>query len=98
MFLALSFGGVWLVRSVQSRSQKAVAGIALVAALLGTTAMITRGNAAPPPGWKWQRLPQNLSSGVPTTGQVEVEIVPAGDSIKLIVPMYKTTAENKPAE
>ena len=98
MFLAVSFGGVWLMRSGQSRNQKAVAAIAMAAALLGATAMITRGNAAPPPGWKWQRLPQNLNAGVATTGQVEVEIVPEGDSIKLIIPMYKTTAESKPGE
>jgi len=98
MFLAVSFGGVWLMRSGHSRNQKAVAAIAMAAALLGATAMITRGNAAPPPGWKWQRLPQNLNGGVPTTGQVEVEIVPEGESIKLIIPMYKATAESKPAE
>lgn len=98
MFLAVSFGGVWLVRSGHSRNQKAVAVIAMAVALVGATAMITRGNAAPPPGWKWQRLPQNLNGGVATTGTVEVEIVPDGNSIKLIVPMYKPTAENKPAE
>lgn len=98
MFLAISFGGVWLVRSGHSRSQKAAAGILLAVALVGATAMITRGNAAPPPGWKWQKLSQNLNGGVATTGAVEVEIVPEGSSIKLIVPMYKTSAENQPGE
>jgi hypothetical protein len=97
MFLALSFGGVWLMRSGHSRNQKAIAVIAMAVALVGATAMITRGNAAPPPGWKWQRLPQNLNGGVATTGSVDIEIVPEGSSIKLIVPMYKTTAD-KPAE
>jgi hypothetical protein len=98
MFLAVSFAGVWLVRSGHNRNQKAVAVIAMTAALVGATAMITRGNAAPPPGWKWQRLSQNLNGGLPTSGQVEVEIVPEGNGIKLIVPMYKPTAEIKPAE
>lgn len=98
MFLAVSFAGVWLMRSGRSRNQKAVAVIAMAAALVGATAMITRGNAAPPPGWKWQKLPQNLNGGLPTSGQVEVEIVPEGNGIKLIVPMYKATAESKPGE
>ena len=70
----------------------------MAAVLVGAAAMITRGNAAPPPGWKWQRLPQNLNGGLPTSGQVEVEIVPEGNGIKLIVPIYKPTAESKPGE
>lgn len=98
MFLAVSFAGVWLVRSGHNRNQKAVAVIAMAAALVGAAAMITRGNAAPPPGWKWQRLSQNLNGGLPTSGQVEVEIVPEGNGIKLIVPIYKPTAETKPGE
>lgn len=98
MFLAVSFAGVWLVRSSQSRNQKAVAVIALAAVLVGAAAMITRGNAAPPPGLKWQRLSQNLNGGLPTSGQVEIEIVPEGNGIKLLVPTYKSTAETKPGE
>jgi hypothetical protein len=98
MFLALSFGGIWLVRSGQNRNQKALAGIVITAALLGATAMIARGNAAPPPVWKWDKLPQNLSGGITTTGPVDIEIVSEGHDIKLVVPMYRTAVEPKPGE
>jgi hypothetical protein len=98
MFLAVSFAGVWLMRSGHNRNQKALAVIAMAAVLVGAAAMITRGNAAPPPGWKWQRLARNLDGGLATSGQVEVEIVPEGNGIKLIVPTNKSTAEIKSAE
>ena len=35
MFLAISFGGVWLARSNQKRGGKAIAAIALIAGMLG---------------------------------------------------------------
>ena len=100
MFLAVSFGGVWLARSGHGRNQKAVAAVVMVAVLMGATAVITLGNAAPAPGWKWRNLPQNLSAGTETRGFVEIEIVPEGNGIKLIVPMYKVNsdADKKPGE
>ena len=98
MFLAVSFGGVWLARSERSRNQKALGAVVIVAALLGATAIVTRGNAAPPPGWKWQALAKNLNGGVETKGSLQIEIVPEGDGIKLILPLYKVSNDGKPAE
>jgi len=100
MFLAVSFGGVWLARSGHSRNQKALGVVVIAAALMGATAMITRGNAAPPPGWKWRDLSKNLNGGMETKGSVQIEIVPEGNGIKLIVPLYKVNgaAEKKPGE
>lgn len=100
MFLAVSFAGVWLARSGHGRTQKAVAGLVMAGALVGATAMITRGNAAPPPGLKWRELSKNLNSGVETRGSVEIEIVPDGRGVKLIVPLYglNAGADKKPGE
>ena len=98
MFLAVSFGGVWLARSARTRNQKALGAVVIVAVLMGATAIITRGNAAPPPGWKWQALAKNLNGGVETKGSVQIEIVPEGNGIKLILPLYKVNDNGKPGE
>ena len=42
MFLSLSFAGIWLARSVQTRGQKAVAALLFGMAVIGATAMIAR--------------------------------------------------------
>ena len=89
MFLALSFAGVWLARSGHTPNHKAAAAVVIAAALVGATAMITRGNAGPPPGWSWRNLQQNFNGGNETRGSVNVEIMPEGSGIKLIVPLYK---------
>ncbi len=62
--------------------------------------MITRGNAGPPPGWSWRNLQQNFNGGTETRGSVNVEIMPEGSGIKLIVPLYKlnTNTDKKPGE
>ena len=100
MFLALSFAGVWLARSGRSRGHKAAAAVVIAAALMGATAMITRGNAGPPPGWAWRNLQQNFNGGTETRGSVNVEIMPEGSGIKLIVPLYKLNpnTDKKPGE
>ncbi len=100
MFLAVSFGGVWLARSGHSRKQKAVGAVVIAVALMGATAMVTRGNAGPPPSWKWRDLSKNLNGGRETKGDVLIEIVPEGNGIKLIVPLPKVNAdeEKKPGE
>lgn len=90
MFLSLSFAGVWMMRSGQTRSRKAVAVFLMGTALIGATVIITRANAGPPSYFYWRRLPQNLSKGNPTSGSVDIEIVPDpqdGSGMKLIVPM-----------
>src|ERR1041385_8148004 len=77
MFLALSVAGVMIARSSPfGRTQKTIGAAVLLAVLLGAAAIITRGNAGPPPSWRWHNLPQNLAEGKPTIGGVDVEIVP----------------------
>jgi hypothetical protein len=92
MFLAVSFAGVWLARSSQRRSQKAVAAVLLVVGMLGAATVIVRANAGPPGYYYWQKLPENLNKGQATRGGVNIEIVPGDDGIKLIVPIKKTNA------
>ena len=89
MFLSLSFAGVWLARSVQTRGQKAIAAFLMGTAVIGAAAIIARANAGPPGSYLWRKLPQNLSKGTPTYGGVDIEIVPDandGSRMKLIIP------------
>ena len=91
MFLSLSFGGVWLARSMQTRGQKAVAGLLFATAVIGAATIIAQANAGPPGSYYWKKLPQNLSKGAPTSGGVDIEIVPddanGSSGMKLIVPI-----------
>ena len=91
MFLSLSFAGVWLARSLQTRGQKMIAVLLFGTAIIGAAAMITEANAGPPGSFYWKKLPQNLSKGAPTSGGVDIEIVPDGDvgssGMKLILPI-----------
>lgn len=89
MFLSLSFAGVWLARSMQTRSQKTVAALLFGTAVIGAAAMMAQANAGPPSSFYWRKLPQNLSKGAPTNGGIDIEVVPdAGDGsgMKLIMP------------
>jgi len=92
MFLSLSLGGIWLARSVQTRSQKTVAAFLLCTAVIGVASIITQANAGPPPSWQWRKLSTNLTQGRPTYASVNIEIVQEGNGIKLIVPV---TPSNK---
>ena len=91
MFLSLSFAGVWLARSMQTRSQKTIALMLLGTAVIGAAAIMTQANAGPPGSYYWKKLPQNLTKGAPTSGGVDIEIVPDGDvgssGMKLILPI-----------
>lgn len=93
LFMSISFGGVWLARSARSkqsfagRHQKIAAVLLLCMATLGAAAIVTRGNAGPPSYYAWRTLPQSLSAGRPTHGAVDIQIVPEGSGIKLIVPI-----------
>ena len=96
MFLAVSFAGVWFTRSSQRRNHKAVAAVLLIAVVFGMATVIVRANAGPPGYIRWQNLPQALKDGKPTSGGVNIEIVPGDESqIKLIVPLRN---EKKPGE
>lgn len=100
MFMAVSVAGVLIARSSSvGRAQKTIGAALLVAVLLGAAAIITRGNAGPPPSWRWRNLPQALAEGKPTLGGVEVEVVPDdqvnGRMMRLIIPLKK---QNSPGE
>lgn len=87
LFLSLSFGGVWLMRSAQPRDQKTIALLLLGVAVLSGAAIITQANAGPPPSLRWRNLSENLNAGKPTYASANVEILPEGSGIKLIVPV-----------
>jgi len=87
LFLSVSFAGVWLARSEQRRSHKAIAAVLLCVAVIGAATVIVRANAGPPGYVRWAGLPQALSEGRATQGGVNIEIMPEGDGIKLIVPL-----------
>ena len=99
MFLAISFAGVWLARSRRGRTQKAVAGLILAAAVVGAATIITRGNAGPPPGyWTWRNLSKNLAENKPTSGSISIEVVPDDPNtpphIRLVLPVENKKKQN----
>ena len=88
MFLSVSFAGVWLARSMQTRAQKVAASLLLGTAVISLAAVMTQANAGPPSSYYWRKLSQNLTKGAPTSGGVDIEIVPGDESgLKLIVPL-----------
>jgi len=101
LFLSVSFAGVWLARrSSATRARKAIAAGVVVFAVLGVAAVITRGNAGPPPGYlNWRELPKNFSQGRATSGSLAIEVVPDNPNnppgIKLLLP---TKPKDGPAE
>ena len=95
MFLAVSFAGVWFARSSQRRNHKAIVAVILIAAVFGLATVIVRANAGPPGYVRWQGLPQALKDGKPTSGGVNIEIVPGNAGVNLIVPLRNT---NRPGE
>lgn len=89
LFMSISFAGVWLLRSsgrAQTRGQKLAAGALIGIATLGATAMVTQGNAGPPPSYSWRGLQKNLSAGKATRGELVIEIVSSSQEVKLIIP------------
>lgn len=97
LFLSLSFGGVWLVRSGPNQGQKMIAMALLGAAVVGAAAVISNANIAPPRIGEWNELSKALSAGRTTSGPIEIEIVPDGQGIRLVVPV-KPTAGKKAGE
>ncbi len=100
-------GGMWLVRRGRGRT---LAGLLLLGALLtaGTSAVMADllPNRARPPV-KENTTPIQLPANVQLTGKVILEIVPAGDKIRLVVPKAAVqkggkvegkTEEKKPIE
>jgi hypothetical protein len=101
LFLSVSFAGVWLARrSSATRARKAIAAGVVVVAVLGVAAIITRGNAGPPPGYlSWQNLGKNMQQGKATAGQMMIEVVPDNADnpppIRLLLP---TRPKDGPAD
>jgi len=89
LFLSVSFAGVWLARSASRRSHKAIAAVLLVVAVVSAAVIITRANAGPPGYVRWAGLPKALSEGRPTSGGLDIEIVPEGSGMTLIIPIRK---------
>lgn len=95
LFLSVSFAGIWLAHAARNgssatRRRKAIAAV-VVFAVLGVAAIITRGNAGPPPGYlNWKELPKNFSQGRATSGSLAIEVVPDNPNsppgIKLLLP------------
>jgi hypothetical protein len=100
LFLSLSFAGVWLARSARSgsglnRGHKTLAIVLIAVATIGAAAIITRGNAGPPPGYAWRNLSTNLAEGRSTTGSITLKLVPDDPNqrgAKLIMPVKKKNA------
>ena len=87
MFLAVSFGGLWLARSNQRRNVKAVAAVLVIAFVFGFATVIVRANAGPPGYVRWRNLGQALKEGKETSADVGIEIVPGDGDIKVIIPV-----------
>jgi hypothetical protein len=94
LFLSVSFAGVWLARSASRRSHKAIAAVLLGVAVLSAAAIITRANAGPPGYVRWAGLPKALSEGRSTSGGLDIQIVPEGSGMTLIIPMRKSNNTN----
>ena len=92
LFLSVSFAGVWLARATSAgRARKAIVAGVLVVAMLGVAAIITQGNAGPPPGYySWMKLSKNFAQGRATSGDLVIEIVPDEPNrvpgVKLLIP------------
>jgi hypothetical protein len=101
LFLSVSFAGVWFARrSSATRARKAIAAGVVVVAVLGAAAIVTRGNAGPPPGYlSWKDLGKNFQQGKATAGQMMIEVVPDNADnpppIRLLLP---TKPKDGPAE
>ena len=95
MFLAVSFGGVWLARSSQRRNHKVMAAVLLAAVAFGVGTVIVRANAGPPGYIRWQNLSQNLKDGKETSGGVQIEVTSSDEPMKLVIPLrnQKKTGE-----
>jgi hypothetical protein len=104
LFMSVSFAGVWLTRSARTsqrigREQKIVAITLIGIATLGAAAIVTRGNAGPPPSYRWRNIATALTAGESTAGPVVLQVVPDSDlpstGAKLILPLKK---QNKNGE
>jgi hypothetical protein len=94
LFLSVSFAGVWIARSASRRSHKAVGVALLVIVLVGAATVITRANAGPPGYVRWAGLAKALNEGKSTSGGLDIQIVPEGSGMTLIIPQRKNKSSN----
>jgi len=97
LFLSISFAGVWLARSDKRRSRIAAA-LVFGVAVVGAASVIANANAGPPGSYLWRGLPQALTEGRSTNGGLDIEIMPEGYGIKLIVPSREFKKPDHPEE
>jgi hypothetical protein len=104
LFMSVSFAGVWLARSSRmggklGRGQKAVALALIGMATIGAAAIITRGNAGPPPSYRWRGLASALAAGQSTAGPVILQVVPddqlPSTGMKLTIPLKKPNTKGE---
>ena len=104
LFMSVSFAGVWLARSSRmnrklGRGQKAVALALMGIATIGVAAIITRGNAGPPPSYRWRGFASALAAGQSFAGPVILQVVPddqlPNTGMKLTLPLKKQNAKGE---
>ena len=95
LFLSLSFGGVWLARGARAGGHRIAAAVLLGVAVIGAAALITRGNVGPPPSYRWRNLSKNLNDGKVTQGGVDIQVVPEGKGIRLIIPTSASSGADR---
>jgi len=102
LFMSVSFAGVWLARSSRTsgklgRGQKAAAIALMGMATIGAAALITRGNAGPPPSYRWRGFPSALAAGQSFAGPVLLQVVPddqlPNTGMRLTLPIKKQNAK-----
>ena len=93
--LSVSFAGVWIARSASRRSHKAVGVALLVIVLVGAATVITRANAGPPGYVRWAGLSKALNEGKATSGGLDIQIVPEGSGITLVIPQRKKSSNGE---
>jgi hypothetical protein len=95
LFLSVSFAGVWIARASSRRSHKAVGVALLVIVLVGAATVITRANAGPPGYVRWAGLAKALNDGKATSGGLDIEIVPEGSGMTLVIPQRKKSSNGE---
>jgi hypothetical protein len=87
MFLAVSWGGVMLARAASRRSRRVVVASLTAVTIVAAATYTAKANMAPLPNWfRWAGLSKALSDGKPTNGDLEIQIVPDGNDLTLVVP------------
>jgi hypothetical protein len=82
--LAIVLGGLWL-RRTKAGSQRHVAGVVLVAAVIAGTSVVTMANLGPAPRYSGN-LTKALSPGAELAGPLQIVIMPNATEVRIVVP------------